>query len=230
MGLKNKDNFFLFTLIDFLLQIIFVGLFVLFMAIQSPDKFMPPDLIQKIKEAGVQQEVVELIETANKLVPLDRLRELVKLLKEFKSIDELKDALTVVRKLEPEGVKDILDTPKDKLKLWLGNLRVIPPCFKNETNSGGKPLFTIAGYDNYFEIYMITDPGREVFKNTGISWQEGQKIQLQTLQDFGNKAKQSYPTCRNYVIYDAMVDKHSIQQNVQLWFSFSKGGKIGYKK
>jgi len=227
MAFKSKDNFFLFTLIDFLLQIIFVGLFVLVLTIQTPDKGISTELIQKIKEAGVQQ-VAELIDTANKLVPLDRLKELVDLLKEFKNIDELRDALAVIRKLEPEGVKDILDTPKEKLKQWLGNLRGSPPCFKNDSGEA-KTLFTIAGYDGYYRIYGITDSGREVFKSTGITWQENQEIKPQDLRDFGSKSKQIYKNCSNYVTYDAMVDRHSVFNDVRAWF-FANSGKIGYKK
>ncbi|MBT8573829.1 hypothetical protein ICN46_06565 [Polynucleobacter sp. Latsch14-2] len=227
MALNTKDNFFLFTLIDFLLQIIFVGLFVFFMTMQNPEKGLPTELIQKIKQAGVQ-EVAELIETANKLVPLDRLKELVELLKQFKNIDELKDALAVIRKLEPEGVKDILDTPKDKLKQWLGNLRGSPPCFKNESG-GAKAIFTIAGYDSYYKIYGITDSGKEVFKVTGITFQDNQEIKPQELRDFGAKSKQVYKNCSNYVVYDAMVDRHSVFNDVRAWFVPSTG-KIGYKK
>lgn len=227
MALKTKDNFFLFTLIDFLLQIIFVGLFIVFMTIQSTDKGIPTELIRKIKEVGVQ-EIVDLIDTANKLVPLDRLRELVKLLKEFKNIDELNDALSVIRKLEPEGVKDILNTPKEKLKQWLGNLRGPPPCFKNESG-GEKILFTIAGYDGFYKIYGITESGKEVFKAANITFQDDQEIKPQELREFGMKSKQYYKNCRNYVIYDAMVDRHSVYNDVSVWFAPIRG-KIGYKK
>lgn len=225
MFLKRKDNFFLFTLIDFLLQTIFVGLFVFFLSVQNSEQGLPGSLIQKIKKAGVAQ-VAELIDTANKLVPLDRLQELVKILNEFKSLEDLKSALDVSRKLGEEGVKDILNAPKEKLEKMLGNLRGTPPCFKNEK---GAPdyLFRIAGYDGYYKISGITKSGYEVIQKTGLSVVENKEISSKELIDIGGKAKSSYKDCANYVYYDAMTDKHSVWLLVSNWFIPWKG-KVAY--
>ncbi len=225
MFLKRKDNFFLFTLIDFLLQTIFVGLFVFFLSIQNSEQGIPGSLIQKIKKAGVAQ-VAELIDTANKLVPLDRLQELVKILNEFKSLEDLKSALDVSRKLGEEGVKDILNAPKEKLEKMLGNLRGTPPCFKTEK---GAPdyLFRISGYDGYYKISGITKSGNEVIQKTGITLIENKEISPKELVDLGGKVKAGYKDCANYVYYDAMTDKHSVWLLVSNWFIPWKG-KVAY--
>jgi hypothetical protein len=225
MLLKRKDNFFLFTLIDFLLQTIFVGLFVFFLSIQNSEKGLPGSLIQKIKQAGVAQ-VAELIDTANKLVPLDRLQELVKILNEFKSLEEINSALEVSKKLGKEGLKDILNAPKEKLEKMLGNLRGTPPCFKNEKGAADY-LFRIAGYDGYYKISDITKSGYEVIQKTGFAITENTQISPKELFELGSKAKSGYKDCANYVYYDAMTDKHSVWALVSNWFIPWKG-KVAY--
>ncbi len=225
MLLKRKDNFFLFTLIDFLLQTIFVGLFVFFLSIQNSEQGIPGSLIQKIKKAGVAQ-VAELIDTANKLVPLDRLQELVKILNEFKSLEDLKSALDVSRKLGEEGVKDILNAPKEKIEKMLGNLRGTPPCFKTEKGTADY-LFRISGYDGYYKISGITKSGNEAIQKTGITIIENKEISPKELVDLGGKVKAGYKDCANYVYYDAMTDKHSVWLLVSNWFIPWKG-KVAY--
>lgn len=106
MSLKRKDHFFLFTLIDFLLQIIFVSLITIFLIFNKdkPEETIPSKTIEMIKQVGVTK-ITELINTASKLVPIDRLNELTTLLKQFRSIEELKDLATLMK--EVTGIEDI---------------------------------------------------------------------------------------------------------------------------
>lgn len=226
MLFKRKDNFFLFTLIDFLIQVIFVGLFIFIISTKNSEEGLPGALIEKIKKAGVAQ-VVELIETANKLVPLDRLQELVVILKEFNNLEELKKALDVTKKLGQDGVDAILNAPKDQLEKMLGNLKGVPPCFKNEKGRADF-LFRVAGYDGFYKIGGTTKSGIEALQKAGVSIAEGKEISPKELNEIGRMVKNNYKDCSNYVYYDAMTDKHSVWLLVSNWF-IPLRGEVAYK-
>jgi len=152
-----------------------------------------------IKQVGVIT-VTELIETASKLVPIDRLNELTTLLKEVKSIDELKVVIAVFTKLGLEGVQTVIETPDDKLKSGLKNIRGVPPCFKTDDGKTN-PLFTIRANNGVYEITLITGAGEEVSKVTGLIFFVGQKFSGNEISKLGAAIKSKYINCNNAVTY-----------------------------
>ncbi len=230
MSLKRNDHFFLFTLIDFLLQCIFVGLITAFLLApkDKPNQSIPSELIEKIKQIGISN-VTELIKTASKLVPIDKLMSLLNeyknieelteltvilksvrnidelkriaiLLKEKQSIEELESAVKVYEKIGVEGSKAILETHEDKLKNILKNLRGLPPCFKTDDGKTN-PLFTIHSNNGFYEVTIITNAGEEVAITTGLNFVVGRKYSATEFSKLGMAIKLKYPNCNNAVTY-----------------------------
>jgi hypothetical protein len=234
MSLQRKDNFFLFTLIDFLLQIIFVALvcFGIYFLNQKPDEAIPTATMEKWKQVGIAK-IVEFIDAATKLVPLDQLNELTTLLKQFKSFNELKKALEVIKKLDPVSADIILELPPEKLKIGLENLRGKPDCFKN-ASGGYIPIFKIAVDDSSYTIYFNNDASKEVsevLSKIRYPLTTGKVLSISELQDFGNKVLSTYSDCRMAVSLDVNVNRHDMPSLVNRYFyTPTRDMKINYKK
>lgn len=234
MSLQRKDNFFLFTLIDFLLQIIFVAMvcFGIYFLNQKPDDSIPAATMEKWKQVGIAK-VIEFIDAATKLVPLDRLNELTTLMKQFKSFEELKKALEIIKKLDPGSIEIVLELPPEKLKIGLENLRGKPDCFKNSSGSY-IPLFRIAVDDSSYTIYFNNDASKEiseVLAKTKYPLINGKVFTISELQDFGNKILASYSDCRMAVSLDVNINRHDMPSLVsRYFFTPSRDTKINYKK
>jgi len=213
MSLQRKDNFFLFTLIDFLLQIIFVALvcFGIYFLNQRPDDSIPAATMEKWKQVGIAK-IVEFIDVATRLVPLDQLNELTTLLKQFKSLAELKIALEIFKKLDVQSQKIILDLPSEKLKIGLENLRGKPDCFKNAAGNG-ITIFRIAideaSYTINFNNNDASTQIAEILEKTKYSFVSGKVFSPTELQEFGKRVSSSYKDCFITVALDINVNKYS---------------------
>src|SRR5690348_2694198 len=90
VGEKRRDDVFFFILIDFLLQILFFGLF-LFVVYQAGLKRDQEKLKEAVDAAGVS-DITELTDDLTRLAPL-KLRELNDLIKQLGGPDEVKRLL-----------------------------------------------------------------------------------------------------------------------------------------
>jgi hypothetical protein len=233
MSLQRKDNFFLFTLIDFLLQIIFVAMvcFGIYFLNQKPDQSITAATMEKWKQVGIAK-VIEFIDAATKLVPLDQLNDLTTLLRQFKSFQELKKALEIIKKLDPGSAEIILEIPADKLKLGLENLRGKPDCFKNSAGTYIS-VFRIAVDDSTYTIYFNNEANKEVLEvlgKTKYTLNNGKVLSISELKDFGNKVLLNYGDCRMAVSLDVNVNRHDMPSMVsRYFFTPSRDTRILYK-
>ena len=111
----KSDSVFLLTLVDLLVQVIFFGIFLGAIYIANEAKVNPEikrisdSNAKVIVEVGVLK-VAELVDAMVRLVPIDRIMELVVLLPEFKSIESLKAALRLAKaaNFDPKIIEDTL--------------------------------------------------------------------------------------------------------------------------
>ena len=110
----KSDSVFLLTLVDLLVQVIFLGVFIgaVFIANENNEKKEIKTISQPaarvIVEVGIIK-VAELVDSMAKLVPIDRIMELSVILPEFKSIENLKAALKLSQAFNfiPEKIIEI---------------------------------------------------------------------------------------------------------------------------
>ena len=160
---QKSDSVFLLTLVDLLVQIIFLAIFVgaIYFANDGKDdvekKSISDPKAKIIVEVGVLK-VAEIVNAMVKLVPIDRLMELAVLLPEFKSIEALKAALRLATtaKFNPE----LLDKQNQELEKKIAYGVGLPTCQLGVDRS--KILIALQEQSNSYKITKLSSKAKEL--------------------------------------------------------------------
>lgn len=215
---QKSDTVFLLTLVDLLVQIIFLAIFVGAVYVANDGK---EDIEKKrisdpkakiIVEVGVLK-VAELVTAMVKLVPIERLMELAVLLPEFKSIEALKAALRLVEvaKYDPK----IIDQQKKELEKKTAIGAFLPTCSLGTNN---KNLLSLQEQSEFYIVSMISPTARDLFNQMKVSFQEGDKISFQQFDQIGKFIINFETQCRYSVIYEPTLRRLDPYTDVQKYF------------
>lgn len=132
---NRRDDVFFLILIDFLVQILFFGLF-LFVAYQASLEKDQEKMKEAVDAAGVS-DITELTDDLTRLAPL-KLRELSDLTQKLGGPDEVKRLL---ERAQQEGGAQVSISKLDKLRKLAGKDK--PSCQFEEGTSNPKALMTV---------------------------------------------------------------------------------------
>jgi hypothetical protein len=166
---NRSDSIIYLTLVDFLIQLIFFGVF-LFVAFNQSGTQDEPNWTPEFKKYGVP-----ILEGFGELVSADNVPIFQQL---AKFIRNRQDLLDLVDSLKRAGsVKALLDGAKivqeaggneaARKRLGLGR----PACLANKA-----PLMTLVAYDEFIEVTAITEDGRRVFEEINVNIMPGAKL------------------------------------------------------
>jgi len=226
---QKSDSVFLLTLVDLLVQIIFLALFVgaIYLADEGrgdiEKKRISDPKAKIIVEVGVLK-VAELVDSMVKLVPFDRLMELAVLLPEFKSIEALKAALRLAEAAKFDSV--ILDDQKRALENRVNDQKKdtekkissgvgLPTCLIDANNNS---LFRLREQDGFYLITKISSKAKEFAAQSFIHLEEGARFNYQQLETLGNYIAVTEKTCRYNVEYEPTIDSLRAFRYVRKYF------------
>lgn len=217
---QKSDSVFLLTLVDLLVQIIFLAIFLGAVYVANDGK---EDIERKrisdpkakiIVEVGVLK-VAELVNAMVKLVPIDRLMELAVILPEFKSLEALKAALKLATtaKFDPGLLEKQNQELEKKIAYGVGK----PACIFGPDKL--KNLFAIQEKNSAYLIYNLTPKAVELFATLKINLNEGQEISFDQFEIFAKSIASSEKDCRFQVRYmPSERDSGTAYRNVTKYF------------
>jgi hypothetical protein len=222
---QKSDSVFLLTLVDLLVQIIFLAIFVGAVYIASEGK---EDVEKKrisdpktkiIVEVGVLK-VAELVNAMVKLVPIDRLMELVVLLPEFKSIEALKAALRLATTAKFDT--ELLDKQNKELEKKI-SVGVGKPACQFGT------ILTLEEQNNSYKVTQITPKAEALFSELKINLREDNIINFEQFDTIGKSIAKSEKDCRFQISYvPSTNDSLTAYRNVSKYFysSFLSSSRV----
>ena len=183
---QKSDSVFLLTLVDLLVQIIFLAIFLGAVNLAHQKELERQLKSLSAEKAGLLEKIgliriTELTNALIKLVPIDRIIELSVLLPEFKNIDSLKAALELVKtaKYDPKIIKDQTAELEKKMKNGNG----IPDCV---FGSGSKKiLFRLDGFQDNYELADTKYEAATLFANLNLSFKEGDYLNKDQITQIG---------------------------------------------
>jgi len=217
---QKSDSVFLLTLVDLLVQIIFLSIFIgaIYLANDSEEaiekKQISDPKAKVIVDVGVLK-VAEIVDAMVKLVPIDRIMELVVLLPEFKSIEALKAALRLATTARFDA--DLLDKQNKELEKKLSYGVGKPVCQFGVDKL--KNLIALKEQTNSYIISKLSSKAIELLSNLKISLVEGQEINFDQFDKFASLIASTEKECRFQVIYEpSSSDSLSAYRNVTKHF------------
>ncbi len=217
---QKSDSVFLLTLVDLLVQVIFLAIFLGAIYISNANK---NDLeIKKISdpkakiivEVGVLK-VAELVNAMVKLVPIDRIMELVAILPEFKSLDSLKAALRLAKaaKFDPKVLDDQTKDLEKKISMGYG----LPPCVFGPDKT--RNLFRLQAHDGYYLLTVLTPKAEELISKFKFDLRAGDKLSTDQFNVLAKTIANSETECRYSIIYEPYLDSLSSYKIVERYFT-----------
>ena len=221
MRKKSNDQVVFLTLVDFLLQLIFFGLFV-FVVVQTHQQ-KETDSVKNLPSWVLKEEFLPFITGLTPWVNADKAKELTALLKILDEKNLLADVLKFLRN-NPNPIENLrfcATSPKLCEGIFRhcaaevkdcedlagkGRSLGLPPCLPDLPRA----LFSAmlrrddSAQDPYIEVTNITAQGRETFIANGIAVLEGEKLSLTDYERRFQTISRSLPnaTCAHYVNYN----------------------------
>ena len=214
---QKGDSVFLLTLIDLLVQLIFLALFLvaIFFALQKQEDSKindPPVPIPGIiKKIGIIK-VAELVDAMVKLVPIERIMELVVILPEFQTIEALKSALSLAKaaKFDPA----ILEAQVKELIKKTGSGPPVCEIGGDKKNN----LMTIEGYSDHYVLSTLSLKAIKIFSDGQLSYKPGDMLTFEQFDRLAKKVSESDKECKFRISYDPMVDSLRSYRGVTKYF------------
>jgi len=215
----KSDSVFLLTLVDLLVQVIFLGVFIgaVFIANENNErkeiKSISQPAARVIVEVGIIK-VAELVDSMVKLVPIDRIMELSVILPEFKSIENLKAALKLVQAVNfnPKDLDKVTEELKAKSAAGVG----LPACQFGPDNN--KNLMRLQGLENSYQLSIITPKAQEFLSKFQLNYKEGDQLTSDQIEVLGKLIANSETSCRYSVIYEPVVDSLRAYRRIAKYF------------
>lgn len=211
-SIKKQDNVFLLTLVDFLIQVIFFGMFAYaaYAAMQDPRVELFGQMVKSKFEGATADEVGQALDRA-KTIDASKLQSALKAQEELEklqrqmgvsNIAELTDILT---KMAP--VKELRETSAvlkkagglDRLNAAVEyyNLRGPgkPHCLTRPGSASAQPLATLVGYEDHIEIQGQSPQLSAVLEKLGVSFENVRSLPLREFARTFSKLGSAFPEC-----------------------------------
>jgi hypothetical protein len=214
---QRSDSVFLLTLVDFLIQIIFFGLFifVVYQALVSRDaKQYDRQSVDRAVEAAGVSDLKELIDELSKLAPVT-LKGFNSRLGDEAEGKQIKEAADAIKKAGgAAGVSNAMDRLA-KLEKGSG----LPPCLSEAANGQRKVVLLATAVGNGSTI-AFTEPTPQLIKllnEVGLSYGSVQSLGLREFPRVFQRVLQKYPNCRYTIMLretTRMVDARDAAQQI----------------
>lgn len=198
---QRSDSVFLLTLVDFLVQIIFFGLFV-FIAYQAlrhreMSKYDPTDAARAVEAAGVSN-LKELIDELSKLAPVS-LKGFNEALGKKADREEVEKAAAAIR--DAGGAEGVAGAMERLAKLERGS--GLPPCLEEKVDGVRKPLAlgSAVGGAGSISFEAPTPQLTRLLAEVGLSYGAVQSLSLREFPRVFQRVLQKYPNCRYTIVF-----------------------------
>lgn len=175
--MNREDNVFLLTLIDFLLQIIFFGVFVyaLYMSTHIPDEARNNAIAKLLAHFGVSN-IVVLTDELTKMAPADTLRNAVKDMQKIGGKEKLNALIALAEK--SGGISEI-ETRLEKLRR-LEEGAGKPPCVFDVKDGKkiARPIARVVATEERITFETNTADLIEVLGMLGLKFEEVRSLSL----------------------------------------------------
>lgn len=194
---RRSDNVFLLTLVDFLIQIIFFGLFVfaVWQAVLNrgaEKRYDPQDVKDAVETAGVSN-LKELIDELSKLAPVR-----LKGMNDTLGKDVTPEQVTQVQEaIKQAGGAEGLTTAMQRLaKLEQGSDK--PPCLFEMLNGQrqSKTLGTAVGMASSISFTGSTPELEQLLAEVGLSYANVQSLGVREFPRVFSRVLKAHPNCR----------------------------------
>jgi len=216
----RSDSIVFLTLIDFLLQLIFFGLFITvwYSSYQAQQEKGDRALSKYSRNAEV---VVPTLEGIGPFLKASNVEAIKELFKTLKSDIELKRLVEALQLWTPKELVEFMDSakkggvdlndPETKRRLIsaVGGFGR-PPCLANQ---GRKAIIELTAYDDRVELTKIYDVGSSIFQSLAPELKEGQIIEKSRIEAAFSAFKKK--ECNYYVYYVRKTDSESIRRLVE---------------
>ena len=201
MQRRRSDNVFLLTLVDFLVQIIFFGLFI-FVAYQAllnreAKQYNPGDVQEAIERAGVS-DLKELIDELSRLAPV-RLKGFNDALGDKASPADVKHAADAIS--QAGGAQGVSDSMSRLAKLEQGSDK--PPCLYDTLNGKRETrnLATAVGTASNISFTGPTPELTALLSEVGLSYGQVQSLGLREFPRTFRRVLEKHPSCRYTIVF-----------------------------
>jgi hypothetical protein len=215
---KQSDDVFFFTLIDFLVQVFFFGLllFVVSQTASAKKEIQHAQESQQLesvmKKAGVSN-ITELQDYLTKLAPLENLRGTADFINRLGGPKKVEEAMAVVA--ASGGLEEI----KVKVKKY-NEAYGLPPCLKDEVNGRTIPrtLAVLRVEDSAIEIIQMSPDLNRLLTEAGLSTLGLQRMSLDDFRSKFSPLKAHSPSCAHFV--EVKVATQFINPMRAVWANF----------
>lgn len=197
-GEKRRDDVFFFILIDFLLQILFFGLF-LFVVYQVGLKRDQEKLEEAVDAAGVS-DITELTDDLTRLAPM-KLRELNDVIKQLEGPDEVKRLL---ERAQQEGGAQVSISKLDKLRRLAGADK--PSCQTEYGTGRPKALMTVLATGRALTIKTGSPELTAMAGQLSGSASVGQSMSPDSFERTFRPLLRLKPNCRYFIKFQERTD------------------------
>jgi hypothetical protein len=194
---RRSDNVFLLTLVDFLIQIIFFGLFVfaVWHAVLNrgaEKRYDPQDVKDAVEQAGVSN-LKELVDELSKLAPV-RLKGMNDALGKDLTADEVKMVHEAIR--QAGGADGLASAMQRLAKLEQGSDK--PPCLFEMVNGQrrAKTLATAVGTGSTISFSGSTPELEQLLAELGLSYGRVQTLGVREFPRVFAGVLKVHPACR----------------------------------
>lgn len=219
---KRGDNVFLLTLVDFLLQIIFVGLFAyaLVTAINTQRDATALDIAKRLShldEAQLRKLLEALAKTPDIGRALSDERDLKELLikhgiSDFVELDDTLSRMVPASQVaEVKQIQDIIhaaggvDAAKKAVSYYVNGVGK-PHCLYAADNRRAVPLATLTAYDDHITIDGATADFKKVLTEIGEDPAQVADMSLPAFTKAFSKLANRYPNCMHSVRFRENTD------------------------
>lgn len=216
--MKQSDDVFFFTLIDFLVQVFFFGLllFVVNQAVSAKKEVQRQQEAQSLnsvmKAAGVSS-ITELQDYLTKLAPLHTLQGTADFINRLGGTEKVKEAMALVT--ASGGVEQV----KLKVKKY-DEAYGLPPCLKDEVNGRTVPrtLAVLRVEDSAIEILRASPDLNRLLVEAGLNALDSTRMSLDEFRSRFAPLKARSPSCAHFV--EVKVATQFINPMRAVWANF----------
>lgn len=200
MSHQRSDSIFLLTLVDFLVQIIFFGLFIFVVhqtIVQREKRKYDPAAVDRAVETAGVSDLTELVDELSKLAPV-RLKGFNATLGDEANEEQVRGAAEAIR--EAGGASGVTNAMKRLAKLEKGS--GLPACL-DETVGGARRATTLATATGTGDSIIFDGPTPQLTKLLGEVGLDFVSVRALGLRDFGRTFQRvltKYPNCRYTIV------------------------------
>jgi len=194
----RRDDVFFLILVDFLVQILFFGLF-LFVFYQASLQRDQDKLKEAVDAAGVS-DVSELTDDLSRLAPV-KLKEFADLIKRAGGVDAVAQLL---RRVSQEGGATASISRLDKLRRLEGSDK--PSCLVDQTTRQPRALMAVQASGRSITITQGTPDLARVVADLGVEASVGHVYSPETFQRAFSPLLSRQPQCRFYIRFEERTE------------------------